>query len=126
MVWSWSHSQQAYDNAEENVRKQSREWLETVYAEWEAKIPDSEDMNDKKYRKALKAAKKLADDTLADYIWEKMSQQALCENGGHQAWACPYGCGPHLVSFDYEDEDEDEEEEDDWFDDDDWPDDDDE
>lgn len=102
MVWSWSHTNEAYDNAEQNVRSQSREWLEVVYAEWEARIGDSDDMNQRKYDRALKKAKTLDDETLADYIWEKMSEQANCENGGFQAWACPYGCGPHLVSFDKE------------------------
>ena len=36
MAWSWSHSNEAYANAEENVQNKDREWLETVFAEWHA------------------------------------------------------------------------------------------
>ena len=36
MAWSWSHSNEAYSAAEQNVQSQDREWLEIVYGEWHA------------------------------------------------------------------------------------------
>ena len=107
MAWSWSHSHEAYHNACENVHNKDREWLEIVYAEWHAcKDPneDCNEFNERKYNRALKRAKKLPGDVLADYIWERMEEYATCTNGGWQAWCCPSGC--HLVSFDSESEDE--------------------
>lgn len=103
MAWSWSHTAEAYENACENVHNRDRAWLEVVYAEWHAcqsPSEDSEEFNQRKYNTALRRAKKLPTDVLADYIWERMSEYATCTNGGYEAYACPYGC--HLVSFDHE------------------------
>lgn len=36
MAWSWSHTVGAYANAQAQVESQEREWLEVVYAEWQA------------------------------------------------------------------------------------------
>jgi len=36
MAWSWSHSQQAYADAEENLRNLPKETLEIIFAEWRA------------------------------------------------------------------------------------------
>ena len=101
MAWGWSHSPEAYQNARNNLDLQEREWLEIVFAEWHAAKPgDHEHFSRQRYARRLRQAKKLPSDTLVEFIWEKMEEQALCTNGGWQAWACPYGCGPHLVSFD--------------------------
>jgi hypothetical protein len=108
MAWSWSHTQEAYDNAYNNLHHEGREWLEIVYAEWEASKTDNEDdfepFDEELYDKALMKAKDLPDDVLVDYIYDQMSEQATCDNGGFNAWACPYGC--HTVSFDKEKEEE--------------------
>lgn len=110
MVWSWSHSNEAYDNARNNLQQQDRRWLNVVYAEWEThrhnEEGDDESFDEEKYEEALKKAEELDDDVLIDYIWDHMSEQAKCENGGFEAWACPYGCGCHTVSFDTNKEDE--------------------
>jgi len=105
-MWSWSHTQDAYDNAQSNIRDLPREKLEIVFAEWRALQTNKTDellkMNPdfdlKKYDKAIIYAKTLSDDDLCNFIWEKTSEQAICDNGGHAAWICPYGC--HRVSFD--------------------------
>lgn len=105
MAWEWSHTQEAYQNAYENVQNKDREWLEVVFAEWHAcKNPNENcnEFNERKYNAALKRAKKLTDDVLAEYIWERMSEYATCTNRGHSAYGCPSGCGCHLVSFDHE------------------------
>jgi len=110
MAWSWSHSQQAYADAEENLRNLPKETLEIIFAEWRAAqgkggiIHDHNDFNQRKYERALKHAKTLLDDVLADFIWEQASDHATCDNGGFNAWMCPSGCGCHCVSFSPPDE----------------------
>jgi hypothetical protein len=99
MAWEWSHSQDAYDDFRANVAKQERAWLECVYAEWEARADNLENFDEKKFRKALKQAKKLPSDMLADTIYEKAEAFATCEAGGHNGYACPFGCGPHVLPF---------------------------
>ena len=36
MAWSWSHSQEAYENARENLSELDKETLEIIFAEWRA------------------------------------------------------------------------------------------
>lgn len=111
MTWSWSHTNEAYDNAYKNVQNKDREWLEVCYAEWHAAEPYDDDsamageldpnsFNEEKYNEALAEAKDMSDDVLADYIWQRMSEVAVCDNGGFNAWACLSGC--HTVPFDLE------------------------
>jgi len=100
MAWSWSHSGEAYSNAFQNVRNKDRKWLSTVFAEWEAQ--EGGELNEQKYAVAELKAATLPNDILADYIWGKMEAQSLCSDGGHEAWCCPFGCGPHTVPFDVE------------------------
>lgn len=108
MAWEWGFSVEGIEAIRENIRNQDREWLETVFAEWET-IPknqndgfSTQDFNEKKYSKALQKAKKLPDDVLADYIYERAETQSLAENGGHNAYCCPYGCTCHTVSLNLE------------------------
>jgi len=121
MAWSWSHTPQAYGNAEENLRNLPQETLEIIFAEWRAAQgkygfvdPVSPGFSERKYDRALKHAKTLAHDTLVEFIWEKASDFATCDNGGFEAWMCPHGCGPHCVSFSPAVEDEDDDFDDGW------------
>lgn len=102
----WSHSNEAYANAQENVNRKDRDWLEVVFAEWRSYYSCYSDrkneFDEKKYNEALEEAKQITDDALAEYIWSKAEFQTTCENGGHQAHCCPFGCGCHMVSFDLE------------------------
>jgi hypothetical protein len=105
MAWSWSHTNQAYSNAYDNLRDMEKSDLEIIFAEWHAATDskgnvDSNNWFKSKYAKALRQAKKLDADVLADFIWEKASEWATCDNGGYDAWMCPSGCGCHTVSFD--------------------------
>src|SRR5438874_1632728 len=117
MAWSWSHTSEAYEYAREELLEQEREWLEVVFAEWRAAQekhshinPVHANFNERKYERALKWAKSLRDDlaeeVLAEFIWEKMEAQATCTNGGWEAWCCPYGCVCHMVPFSPEEEDD--------------------
>lgn len=99
-MWEWSHSPEAYDTARANVQAKDREWLEVVFAEWHAspapKLQENKNRGSK-YNIALAKAKKLSEDALADFIWDKMSKQRVCSEGGHNAYCCPYYC--HTVPF---------------------------
>lgn len=111
MAWSWSHSQQAYEDAHENLSNLDKPMLEIIFAEWRAAQEKhgaidsvSPLFNQRKYDRALKHAQTLSHDVVVDFIWEKASEQTTCENGGHKAWMCPFGCGCHCVSFSKADE----------------------
>ncbi len=108
MAWSWSHSQEAYANAQANLEDLPREVREVIYAEWRAvqtrkktDYNDHDHFDERRYQRALAWVKTSddADDTaINEFIWIKAEAQATCTNGGWEAWLCPYGC--HLVSFD--------------------------
>ncbi len=104
MAWEWSHSSDAYENARANLDKREREWLEVVYAEWEA----CEDENavcarlTDQYDAKLVEAKGMSEWELRNYIWDRMERFRLCTNGGHKAYGCPFGCPIHHVPFDRE------------------------
>jgi hypothetical protein len=111
MAWSWSHSAEAYADAEKNLADESDGWLATALAEFrfhddEETVPYlspiSEVLLNGYTRQALEQYGK---DELVDLVWEKASEQRICDNGGFNAWMCPYGC--HTVPFD-RDENEDE------------------
>ena len=107
MAWSWSHTSEAYQNAENNLRRMRREELEIIFSEWRAaqgkhgRIDFSDPgFDQRKYNRAIDHAKTLPVSALADFIWERASDFATCDNGGFNAWMCPHGCGPHCVPFD--------------------------
>ena len=104
MAWLWSHTAEGISSAYRNVRKLDREDLTVIFAEWKAydieQDPDNEICpysESREYDNALLLAGTLTSDILADYIWERMEEYATCDNGGFNAWCCPYGC--HTVSF---------------------------
>ena len=128
MSWSWSHTTEAYEYAQKKLRKMSQKKMAVIWAEWkvhqkaqadklaEAKKEaeengwpeptlgfDSQDFDQVYYEEQLKEAKalikKMGKDTLADDIWERACELATCDNGGWNAWMCPYGCDPHAVPF---------------------------
>ena len=105
MAWSWSHTAEAYDNAWQNIAELPKETLDVIYAEWKARTfdgePDCEEcerFNERRYDRALRHASALSAVVLAEVIWDNAEEQATCDNGGFNAWVCPYGC--HTVSFD--------------------------
>ena len=107
MAWSWSHTGEAYAAAERNLRRLDRGTLLDIAAEWSAYRPgdgaaDSEGFVLSLYESARAdlAHDDIASDDLADHIWDRASDFATCDNGGFNAWLCPFGCGPHTVPFD--------------------------
>jgi hypothetical protein len=72
MIWEWSHTAEAYENVRKNIGAKDREWLEVVYAEWEARKGNH--LDQKKYERALKKAKKFVSDVIVEYIFEKAQE----------------------------------------------------
>lgn len=117
MAWNWSHTEEAYANAERNLHALPIETLREIEAEWCAHSPscyddatpspsdaDDEGFSPARYALAHRFNANMDAETLAERIWHNASEAAVCDNGGFNAWACPYGCGPHTVSFDAPDE----------------------
>tara|TARA_Y100000034_G_C6704283_1_gene310771 strand:+ start:209 stop:520 length:312 start_codon:yes stop_codon:yes gene_type:complete len=100
MAWEWSHTAEAYADAETHLQALPRETLNIIFAEWQAN--DSDGFNSAKHDTALKEAATLSREHLTEYIWQQASEQATCTNGGWEAWLCPFGCGCHLVPFNIE------------------------
>ena len=109
MAWEWSHTQRAYDEAQDNTNGLPVRILREIYAEWKTKYHVSslgEDeicpggWHDPTYDKALREARSLSAEALADYVWSMAKKQRTCDNGGHLAWLCPYGCRAHCIPFD--------------------------
>ena len=103
MSWEWSHTAEAYGNAYENLHALPRAELNVIYAEilatrQKTRYMGNPEFRQNRYPKCLAYAESmLADDTIADAIWEFAERYRTCTNGGHMAYVCPYGC--HRVSF---------------------------
>ncbi len=115
MAWEWSHSQEAYQSARDNLSLLSPERLAEIWSEWKA-LSSSEHscggFHSGRYEKALKQARKRIRRGYRDELesvvfdWASSSRQIgsnwygrTCDNGGFNAWMCPFGCGCHTVSF---------------------------
>ena len=108
MAWSWSHTTEAYHNAEQNIANLSDEKVAEIWAEWnaceDAEQPELDnDRYERMHAAAMERIREGRRDELEEEIWGKASELATCTNGGHEAWLCPFGCGCHMVSFDKED-----------------------
>ena len=107
MAWEWSHMHEAYRDAELNVGDLDDSTLAIIYAEWKSK--DSREdyaggFNTVKYIRGMTRAVYLIRRgwraSLEWVVWNQSSEQATCDNGGFNAWVCPFGC--HTVPFDRE------------------------
>lgn len=105
MTWEWSHTPEAYENARQQLAAMDRETKEEIYAEW-ATVEDTEypysdgDFDEGLYTLALARAKEEHELALEEEIWQQAEELRNCTNGGHQLWACPFGCSPHLLPVD--------------------------
>jgi hypothetical protein len=102
MSWEWSHTSDALEIARQNVHNRGLKTLRVIWSEWQAYTGDgsscsTSEFDAEKYKAAMKQSKGIPKDALADAIWERMEQFRTCTNGGHEAWACPFGC--HTVPF---------------------------
>jgi hypothetical protein len=96
MAWEWSHTAEAYANAQARVQLLTKAELLTILREWT--YDDRERAGRRASFRLPPGLRRLHRDTLADLVWERMEQHRTCTNGGHRAYCCPDGC--HTVSFD--------------------------
>ncbi|MGL5921942.1 hypothetical protein [Chroococcidiopsis sp.] len=104
MVWEWSHSYEACENARQNLDLMSHEDLAITLAEISAsqwyKVSIggscSKDFEHDLYKRRLARHKLRSKDQLSDRIWEIAERMRNCDNGGRRLWMCPFGC--HTVS----------------------------
>jgi hypothetical protein len=102
MAWSWSHTEEAYVNAREQLEALPREERNVIAAEWLAAKKTSlygePEFLPKRYQRALLRVARWSDDKINEWVWERVERLATCTNGGWRAWVCPWGC--HQVPFD--------------------------
>jgi hypothetical protein len=102
MAWEWSHTNEAYAYAEACVEKLSAARLKEIWAEiqvWKAvRGPLSQELYESKYKEAAAMLARDKDSVVAS-IWEFAAEFRTCDNGGWNAWLCPYGCAGHKVPF---------------------------
>lgn len=109
MVWSWSHSNEALDNAYNNLLDiadkansgniKSVEFLVVCYAENKTDFNRKgwEKTYKKHLREAYRGSKSWGFNGIAEEIWSQACDIALCDNGGHNCYLCSHGC--HTVPF---------------------------
>ncbi len=101
MTMSWSHTSEAYENAELNLHDLPMEDLIIIAAEWDAKDGNSIDVEKYKNRvqqlQAEYSADRLDSYQIAAWIWEQAVERERCTNDFGEAYMCPFRC--HMVSF---------------------------
>ena len=106
MAWEWSHTPEAYQNVHDNLSELSKNDLIVIYAEIQSSIHDvyfNYTFDDFKYNRYLDNITKQVNnnkiglDSIVDFIYEFACEYRTCDNGGFNAYICPYGC--HMVSF---------------------------
>ncbi len=106
MAWEWSHTPEAYAHAEREIDTLPTKVVATIWAEWKAHTVGEyfdggfdERVYGREFRRAWSLMRRGFQDRLRDDIKRLMAEQELCTSGGWEAWACPFGCGCHTVSF---------------------------
>ena len=101
MAWAWSHTQDAYQNAFENLNNLPDDEIRVIWSEIQsAQMNDNYhyDFNPESYERYLTHCQDINPEFLAYDIWEFMQEFETCDNGGFNAYCCPFGC--HTVPFD--------------------------
>lgn len=105
MSWEWSHAPEAYEAARKNLAKKLKWELRVMWSEIEVAekdedgfyITNSSGLDLKLYGKKLVESRNILKKDLIERIWKFMEEFRTCDNGGFNAYCCPYGC--HMVSF---------------------------
>lgn len=106
MAWSWSHTLEAYLEADEKLKSKSRGWLEETLAEIRTyedcsrvdreqgclSVCPDDYFDEALFREHRKSVSLLPGDVLADEIWSWAEEWRTCSNGGWALYMCPYGC----------------------------------
>jgi hypothetical protein len=90
MAWEWSHTEEAYGYAREQLGKLPRETLIEIADEWRIKLS----VNGRPPFDAKHVTGMANYGCLADWIWDQASSHEYgrsCSNGGGKLWMCPEG-----------------------------------
>lgn len=104
-MWSWSYSNEGIDLIMKGIENEPLHDLEVAYAEFEAyRLKDrpnvKHEFNSAAYRRALKQARLIAEtgeDILVSAIQSRAQEFSGSDNGGWNAYYCPYGC--HTINL---------------------------
>jgi hypothetical protein len=89
MTWEWSHTPEAYADAEQNLRNLPIDELRIIWAEWCAASRDEwgnwdcNEFDSYAFHKYLNHAEGLSAEALVRDIWDRASELRSCTNGGH-------------------------------------------
>ena len=114
MAWEWSHTEDTYGYAEEQLGKLSLETLREIAEEWKTKLNDMAeeafeydrqfDEDDAEIKPFVAPntidVSNTGERELVTFIWSNASDYEhvrACSNGGHEIYLCPDGC--HTVDL---------------------------
>lgn len=98
MAWQWSHTAEAYADARANFEGLPADTLAVIAHEWLVHDRAGPDPSVEDFE-AIPLP--LVDtEVRIDALWERVEALATCDNGGWNAWVCPFGC--HTVPFKFE------------------------
>lgn len=114
MAWEWSHSDDAYGYAEEQLGKLPVSTLLEIAGEWKTHINNKAKEayeREHEFDEADEVAPPFVEPctldfagmsggTIAAWIWSQASgydHGRTCSNGGHELYLCPHGC--HTVDL---------------------------
>lgn len=102
MTWKWNHNQKALDIFRNTVDAWETSRKIEICSEWSAfyqqrgyddyEEDDPNYFNEVVYESSLSFWGNQNEDTLTDAIVASAEAHAVCDNGGFDLWACPYGC----------------------------------
>lgn len=88
-----------YKKELKRIRKENREFIHTLVLSSPYGCGAYASDPQQTMRQARRDATDSVRRSLAESIWSRMEELATCTNGGWEAYCCPFGCGPHMVSF---------------------------
>ena len=74
--------------------------IEGIFLDSALTIPESmtsDPFTDGRYKAIILETDNETKDRIADYVWQRASEQRTCDNGGYTPWMCPHGC--HKVEW---------------------------
>jgi len=110
MSWELSPSTECLSALPDYLATLDTETICVIYAEWRVFLnkrntkQDRDYWNASRYEKSLAWARDYCTRMPVEYLAQDIAQWAIehgtTDNGGHNVWLCPSGCGCHCVDMD--------------------------